>query len=78
MPLNILETIIIVVLTIWSILWKCYSVWNAAKHSHKKWFIALIILNTIGILDMIYVFKVLKKDFKTVKNDFARALDFLR
>ncbi|MBP9802773.1 MAG: hypothetical protein KBD14_00475 [Candidatus Pacebacteria bacterium] len=77
-PGNILETIVIVVLTIWSILWKCYSVWNAAKNGHKKWFIALIILNTIGILDMIYVFKVLKKDFKTVKKDFSRALDFLK
>lgn len=75
---NIFETIIIVILTIWSILWKCYSVWHAAKQNHKKWFIALVILNTIGILDMIYVFRVLKKDFKNVKNDFARTLNFLK
>lgn len=78
MTLDILETIIIVILTIWSVLWKCYSVWHAAKNGHKKWFIALVILNTIGILDMIYVFRILKKDFKTVKKDFARALDFLK
>lgn len=75
---KLFELIIVIILAIWTILWKAYSVWNAVKHNHKKWFIALLILNTIGILDMFYVFKVLKKDVKTVKKDFGRALDFLK
>lgn len=75
---KILELIIIIILVTWTILWKAYSVWNAAKHNHKKWFLTLLILNTIGILDIYYVFKVLKKDSNTVKKDFGRALDFLK
>jgi hypothetical protein len=73
-----LELIFIIIFTIWTILWKVYSVWTAAKNGHKRWFIALLLLNTIGILDMIYIFKVVKKDVKTVKKDFNRALGFLK
>lgn len=78
MTIEILELVLITIFTIWTIMWKGYSVWTAVKHGHKGWFIALLLLNTIGILDMIYIFKVVKKDVKTVKKDFNRALDLFR
>ena len=58
------------VLVLWTIVWKVYAVWTAAKHNHKKWFVALIILNTAGILEIIYIFKVAKKSWADVKKDF--------
>ncbi len=65
--------LIVGVLVAWSVAWKCYSVWIASKNNHKKWFVALLILNTAGILDMIYVFGVAKKKW----SDIERALNSL-
>lgn len=46
---------LIIVITLWSIPWKGIALWKAAQLSHKKWFILLLLVNTIGILDIIYI-----------------------
>jgi len=66
--------IIILIITLWSIPWKVYGVWTAVKHDHKKWFVALLILNTAGILEIFYIFKIAKKSWVEVKGDFRNAL----
>lgn len=53
--------IIIFVVAIWSVAWKGLALWKAARSSHKGWFIALLILNTAGILEIIYIFAIAKK-----------------
>jgi len=40
---------------------KGYSLWHAAKRGEKWWFIALLIINTAGILELIYIIFILKK-----------------
>jgi len=40
----------------WTLPWKGVALWMAAKNSHKKWFIALLIVNTLAILEIIYIF----------------------
>ena len=45
----------------WSIPWKGVALWKAARLSHKKWFIVLLIVNTFAILEIIYIFFVAKK-----------------
>lgn len=40
---------------------KGYSLWIAAKSDHKWWFIILLFVNTLGILELIYLFFVAKK-----------------
>lgn len=62
------------VLITWTFIWKFYSVWTAVKHGHKKWFVALILFNTLGILDMVYIFGVLKKKWPEVKATFLKAM----
>lgn len=42
-------------LAIWSIVWKGIALWIAAREGHKPWFIILLILNTAGILEIIYI-----------------------
>ncbi len=62
-PLN-LPTSFLVVLTIamaWSIAWKGIALWKAARISHKRWFIILLVLNTVGILDIIYIYFIASK-----------------
>lgn len=52
---------ILVLVTLWSIPWKGVALWKAAQLSHKRWFIVLLIVNTFGILDIIYIYFVARK-----------------
>jgi predicted membrane channel-forming protein YqfA (hemolysin III family) len=49
------------VLLAWSILWKGIALWNASKNSQRNWFIVMLIVNTIGVLEIIYLFRFAKK-----------------
>lgn len=50
----------ILLLAVWTIPWKGIALWKSARIGHKKWFIFLLILNTIAILDIYYIYKVAK------------------
>jgi len=52
---------ILLVLSIWALIWKGIALWKASKNGSKPWFIALLILNTLGILEIIYIFYFSKK-----------------
>ena len=45
----------------WSLPWKGIALWKAARLSDKKWFIALLVLNTLAILEIVYIFVISKK-----------------
>ncbi len=49
---------LIILLVAWSLLWKGLALWRAAKRADKWWFIAFLIINTLGILEIIYLFAV--------------------
>ena len=61
--------ILLVLIALWSLPWKVYAVWLACKHDHRKWFLVLLLLNTVSILELIYVFYVLKKSWAEIKQD---------
>lgn len=63
--------IILVLIVAWTLFWKIYAVWTAVKNNHKGWFIALIILNTCGILEIIYLFVIADKKWVDIKKAFA-------
>ncbi|HLU90867.1 MAG TPA: DUF5652 family protein [Cyclobacteriaceae bacterium] len=46
---------VIVLLIIWEAVWKLIAMWKAARNNHLIWFICLAILNTVGILPIIYL-----------------------
>jgi hypothetical protein len=58
---------IILALQLWTIPWKGFSLWLASKNDHKLWFIALLLLQTLGILDIIYIFIIAKYRFNLRK-----------
>jgi hypothetical protein len=49
------------IIIVWSIIWKGIALWRSAQLSHKKWFIIIFMINTLGILDIIYLYFVAKK-----------------
>jgi hypothetical protein len=44
------------VLYLWSLLWKGLSLWRAANLKQRNWFVGILVLNTAGILEIIYLF----------------------
>ncbi len=57
---------VLIIAILWTLLWKGYSLWVSAKMNHKKWFIALIIFNTFGLLAIFYIFYIAKKTPKDI------------
>lgn len=47
---------LIILLALWVIPWKGIALWKAARNNHKGWFIALLVINTLAILEIIYIF----------------------
>lgn len=60
----------LLILILWVLPWKGYSLWTAARNSHKGWFIALVVVNTFAILDIFYIFYIAKKKPKDLINAF--------
>ena len=44
------------ILLIWIFTWKALALWKAAKKDHKIWFIILLVINSLGILEILYLF----------------------
>lgn len=47
----------------WSLFWKGLALWHAARRESPRWFVALLIINTAGILEIVYLFAVAKIKF---------------
>ncbi len=56
------------------IILKGMSLWCAARRGEKVWFIALLIVNTLGILELIYLIFVVKKSQKSVADSSSTPL----
>ncbi len=47
--------VLIIVVVIWEGIWKGIALWRAARNGHLIWFIAMIVVNSVGILPIIYI-----------------------
>ena len=50
-----------IALMVWSVAWKGVALWRAGRNNHLGWFIAIFLVNTIGILEIVYIFAVSRK-----------------
>ncbi|OGE71054.1 hypothetical protein A2617_01260 [Candidatus Daviesbacteria bacterium RIFOXYD1_FULL_41_10] len=46
---------IIFLLAVWEIIWKGFALWSAARSKQRNWFIAVLIINSVGILPILYL-----------------------
>ena len=70
------ENFFIYVLFVWSLFWKGIALWRASQLKQRNWFVVLVVLNTVGILEIIYLFRYAKKrltfsEMKTWKEYFV-------
>lgn len=40
---------------VWSLFWKGLALWRAGRNNQPYWFVALLIINTLGILEIAYL-----------------------
>jgi methionyl-tRNA synthetase len=55
-PTTMWMTLVILLLVLWTLPWKGVALWRAAGNKHLGWFIAIFLLNTLAILEIIYIF----------------------
>jgi methionyl-tRNA synthetase len=40
----------------WSLVWKGLALWKSARRKELAWFVILLVVNTLGILEILYIF----------------------
>jgi len=61
---------LLILILIWSLIWKGIALWKAARKNNLFWFILILLINTIGILEILYVFVFSEMDL--MKKNFAK------
>lgn len=46
---------LILLAALWEIVWKGIALWRAALNGHKGWFVAMLVINSVGLLPLIYL-----------------------
>lgn len=62
--------VILLLIYIWSLIWKGIAMWRAAHLKQRNWFIAILVLNTLGVIEIAYLFKFAEKKltFKEIRS----------
>jgi hypothetical protein len=55
---------LILLLAMWELIWKGFALWRSGKNNQPAWFIVMLILNTAGILEILYLFVFAKRTSK--------------
>lgn len=59
---------LLVVIMAWSLVWKLAALWKSARKGSLIWFIILALINTVGILEILYIFVLSKMDLSGKKK----------
>lgn len=51
---------IFIVFMLWSLFWKGLALWHSSRRNEPIWFVVLLVVNTVGVLEIIYLFFVAK------------------
>lgn len=52
------------ILLVWSGIFQAIAMWKAARRGETAWYIILLLIHTLGILDIIYIYAVAKEEKK--------------
>lgn len=48
--------ILVILAILWTLPWKAVALWKSARANDKIWFILLLVINTLAILEILYIF----------------------
>ncbi len=69
---------LIYVVLVWTAVWKLLAMWKAARNKHIAWFIVVGILNTLGILPILYLYVFSKLHHPSFKNKSEKLKDSVK
>jgi hypothetical protein len=67
-PLLDINPILLFVLIVWVVIWKGFALWKAARKNSVIWFVVLLVVNTFGILEILYIYVFDNKSKKKPKK----------
>ena len=47
---------LLMIVLVWSLFWKGLALWHSSRRGEPWWFVALLLVNTAGILELVYLF----------------------
>jgi hypothetical protein len=50
-----LPILLLIVVLVWSLIWKGIASWRAARNGHIAWFVVFLLVHTLGILEILYL-----------------------
>ena len=65
-PLGFLMALL--VLSLWTVVWNGFGLWHSARNGQNGWFIAILVLNTAGLLPIIYLLWFRPQEKKSAVN----------
>jgi hypothetical protein len=51
---------LLVLVILWSLFWKGLALWHSARRASPWWFVVILVVNTLGILEIVYLFGIAK------------------
>jgi hypothetical protein len=63
------KTFWIVIVLVWSLPWKGVALWKSARRKEIGWFILILVVQTMAILEIIYLFWIVREN----KNHYKKA-----
>ncbi|MDD4289922.1 MAG: DUF5652 family protein [Patescibacteria group bacterium] len=60
-----------IILMLWVLPWKAVALWKSARSNQKIWFVILLLINTLGILEILYIFIFSRINKKLVQEKLA-------
>jgi len=61
--------IMIILISVWDGVWKLIALWKAATKRSLAWFIILAVINSAGILPILYIFVFSKSGKKKIEEE---------
>jgi hypothetical protein len=49
---------LLILLFLWDLTWRGLALWRAGRRNESGWFVALLLLNTLGLLPIFYLYTI--------------------
>lgn len=60
-----ISPVLLGIIMVWSLAWMGIALWKSAKKNHLIWFVVFLLVHTLGILEILYIFVFSKMSAKS-------------
>lgn len=55
---------IFLLIILWTLPWKGFALWRSARNNHLGWFVVLLVVNSLAVLEIFYIFIFGRNEFR--------------